>query len=353
MMQPAIIIGAGLSGLVTAYELKKMGIQALVLEARGRYGGRIWTLEGEGRGTPLEMGATWFGDKHQHLIALLLELGVGYFDQYQQGTALLESMSFAPPQRFELPASEEPYHRVLGGTSTVVEALAGRIGEENIRCSTPVREIREQADGLLVLAEDGAEYRCRHVVAALPPRLLLKTIRFSPGLPKEAARVMAGTHTWMSESVKFAVEYERPFWREHGFAGTVYSQAGPATEIYDHTNFEGTAFALKGFLSPGTARLKAADRREMALRQLVKLFGLEAANYLSYTDCPWAAEAYTHHPYDGYVLPHQNSGHPVFALPLMNGRLFLSGSETSPEFGGYMDGAVLSGLLAADRVVLL
>ncbi|MCB0848010.1 MAG: FAD-dependent oxidoreductase, partial [Bacteroidetes bacterium] len=45
--------------------------------------------------------------------------------------------------------------------------------------------------------------------------------------------------------------------------------------------------------------------------------------------------------------------HPVFALPLMNGRLFLSGSETSPEFGGYMDGAVLSGLLAADRVVLL
>ena len=353
MMQPAIIIGAGLSGLVTAYELKKMGIQALVLEARGRYGGRIWTLEGEGRGTPLEMGATWFGDKHQHLIALLLELGVGYFDQYQQGTALLESMSFAPPQRFDLPAAEEPYHRIQGGSRSLIQALVRRIGPEHIRLNTAVTEIREEGQGLELITENGASFQARFVVAALPLRLLVKTIRFSPALPKKRAKLLEQTHTWMSESVKFAVEYEKPFWREHGLAGTVYSQAGPATEIYDHTNLEGTAFALKGFLSPGTAQLKAAARREMALRQLVKLFGLEAANYISYTDCAWASEAYTHYPYDGYILPHQNSGHPSFAEPLMNGRLFLSGTETSPEFGGYMDGAVLSGLLAADRVALL
>lgn len=352
-MNQAIILGAGLSGLVTAYELKKMGIQPLVLEARERCGGRIWTLEGEGRGTPLEMGATWFGDKHQHLMGLLLELGVGYFDQHDQGKALLEAMSFAPPQRFDLPASEEPYHRVQGGSRSLVDALVSRIGEPNIRLNTPIAEIREQGQGLQLTAQDGAEFQARLVVAALPPRLLLKTIRFSPAIPKGTAQVMAQTHTWMSESVKFAVEYERPFWREHGFAGTAYSQAGPATEIYDHTNFEGTAFALKGFLAPGTAQLKEDDRREMVLRQLVKLFGLEAANFLSYIDWVWANEPFTHHPYDGYILPHQNSGHPTFARPLMNGKLFLSGTETSPEFGGYMDGAVLSGLLAADRVALL
>ena len=352
-MHPVIIIGAGLSGLATAYELKKMGIRPLVLEARGRYGGRIWTLPGEGRGTPLEMGATWFGDKHQHLLGLLLELGVGYFDQYSQGVALVEAMSFAPPQRFELPAAEEPYHRVLGGSDALVDALVGRIGEENIRLDTPVTEIREEPDGLQLVAGGGSVYRCRYAVAALPPRLLLKTIKFLPAIPKGIAQVMAQTHTWMSESVKFAVEYEKPFWREHGFAGTAYSQAGPATEIYDHTNFDETAFALKGFLSPGTAQLKENDRREMVLRQLVKLFGLEAANFLSYNDWAWANEPYTHFPYDSYILPHQNSGHPAFAQPLMNGKLFLSGTETSPEFGGYMDGAVLSGLLAADRVALL
>ena len=352
-MQQVIIIGAGLSGLTTAYELKKMGIRPVVLEARGRYGGRIWTLEGEGRATPLEMGATWFGEKHQHLMGMLLELGVGYFDQYSQGKALLESMSFAPPQHFDLSASEEPYHRVLGGSRSLIEALVSRIGKENIRLNTPIQEVREQKEGLKLTAVDGSEYQARLVVSTLPPRLLVKTVRFSPALPKKLVKLMGQTHTWMSESVKFAVEYERPFWREHGFAGTAFSQAGPATEIYDHTNFDGTAFALKGFLSPGTAQLKEDDRREMVLRQLVKLFGLEAANFLSYIDWVWANEVYTHQPYDSYILPHQNSGHPDFALPLMNGKLFLSGTETSPEFGGYMDGAVLSGLLAADRVALL
>lgn len=352
-MNHVIIIGAGLSGLVAAYELKKMGIEPLVLEARGRCGGRIWTLEGEGSGTPLEMGATWFGDKHLHLMSLLLELGVGYFDQHSRGVALLESMSFAPPQRFELPEPEEPYHRLLGGSSKLTKALVCRIGEENIHLNTPIREIREQKEGLKLAAEGGAEYQCRFAIAALPPRLLLKTVRFSPALPRELAQVMAQTHTWMSESVKFAVEYEKPFWREHGFAGTVFSQAGPATEVYDHTNFEETAFALKGFLAAGTALLKEEDRQEMVLRQLVKLFGLEAANFLSYNDWDWAKETYTHYPYDGYILPHQNSGHPAFAQPLINGRLFLSGAETSPEYGGYMDGAVLAGLLAADRVALL
>ncbi|MCB9350431.1 MAG: FAD-dependent oxidoreductase [Lewinellaceae bacterium] len=352
-MQQVIILGAGLSGLTTAYELKKMGIRPVVLEARGRYGGRIWTLEGEGRATPLEMGATWFGEKHQHLMGMLLELGVGYFDQYSQGKALLESMSFAPPQHFDLSASEEPYHRVLGGSRSLIEALVSRIGKENIRLNTPIQEVREQKEGLKLTAVDGSEYQARLVVSTLPPRLLVKTVRFSPALPKKLVKLMGQTHTWMSESVKFAVEYERPFWREHGFAGTAFSQAGPATEIYDHTNFDGTAFALKGFLSPGTAQLKEDDRREMVLRQLVKLFGLEAANFLSYIDWVWANEVYTHQPYDSYILPHQNSGHPDFALPLMNGKLFLSGTETSPEFGGYMDGAVLSGLLAADRVALL
>jgi monoamine oxidase len=54
-----IIIGAGLSGLLTAYRLKEEGVPFKILEARDRTGGRIHTLESK-NGTPLEMGATWF-----------------------------------------------------------------------------------------------------------------------------------------------------------------------------------------------------------------------------------------------------------------------------------------------------
>src|SRR4051794_38257056 len=39
-----VILGAGIAGLVSAYELKRAGYQVTVLEARDRIGGRAWTV---------------------------------------------------------------------------------------------------------------------------------------------------------------------------------------------------------------------------------------------------------------------------------------------------------------------
>lgn len=52
-----IIIGAGISGLAAARELQQRGYQVLILEARNRIGGRIWT--DRSFGFPLDMGASW------------------------------------------------------------------------------------------------------------------------------------------------------------------------------------------------------------------------------------------------------------------------------------------------------
>ena len=38
-----VVIGAGLAGMAAARELNRAGHQVLVLEARDRIGGRIWT----------------------------------------------------------------------------------------------------------------------------------------------------------------------------------------------------------------------------------------------------------------------------------------------------------------------
>ena len=79
-----VIVGAGLSGLLIGYRLKSLGIPFQILEARGRVGGRIYTRLST-NATPVEMGATWFGDQHVHLKKLLEELGIGYFEQYMNG----------------------------------------------------------------------------------------------------------------------------------------------------------------------------------------------------------------------------------------------------------------------------
>ena len=38
-----VILGAGIAGLVSAYELQRAGWDVTVLEARDRIGGRVWT----------------------------------------------------------------------------------------------------------------------------------------------------------------------------------------------------------------------------------------------------------------------------------------------------------------------
>lgn len=349
-MHPILILGAGLSGLVAAYELKKRGIPFLLLEARSRVGGRIHTVAGSGLGVPIEMGATWFGDKHVHLLELIDELGIGYFDQFGEGIALMETMSFAPPQKFEVPPNDEPYHRVRGGTQALIAALVREIGPENIRLNTAIREVRLEADGLVLTDQNGKAYRCQSAISTLPPRLLFKTVNFQPALPEQLLHILAQTHTWMGESVKFGLEYARPFWREKGFSGTIFSQSGPATEVYDHSNVEGTAFSLKGFLAGEVAVFRQEERLALLTRQLSRLLGAEAADFLSYSECIWPQEPFTHTPYDGYILPHQNNGHPIFAKPALDGRFYFAGAETSPEFGGYMDGAVFAGRLVADNI---
>jgi monoamine oxidase len=44
-----VILGAGIAGLVSAYELRRAGWDVTVLEARDRIGGRVWTIRGGDR----------------------------------------------------------------------------------------------------------------------------------------------------------------------------------------------------------------------------------------------------------------------------------------------------------------
>lgn len=344
-MKDCIIIGAGLSGLATAYLLKKQGIQATVIEAQPRYGGRIKTIYSPDGQTPMEMGATWFGSQHQYLIPFLEELGVAYFPQFTKGIALFETMSFAPPQQFEIPVSEAPYFRVKNGTEALIKALVKAVGTANIILNETIERMENTEDSV-ILKSKNTIYEAKKVILAAPPKVLLQHIHFAPQLPHALAQVMETTQTWMAESIKFSIEYATPFWKEKSFSGTVYSQVGLITEMYDHSNFAENGFSLMGFLQGSALQYSKEEREKMVVNQLSKLLGTAASEYRFYQDSCWANEPMTHIASADFIRPHQNNGHPLFAKSLWNNKLFFAGTETANVYGGYMDGAIY----AAKRV---
>ena len=74
-MVDVIVVGAGLAGLCAANSLQARGRQVLVLEARDRIGGRVYTRR-TAAGEPVEMGAQWLNPGHDHMFALVERAGL-------------------------------------------------------------------------------------------------------------------------------------------------------------------------------------------------------------------------------------------------------------------------------------
>ena len=348
-MEDVIIIGAGLSGLVAAYNLKKKNISVKILEAQNRLGGRMQTVYGKDN-TPMEMGGTWFAKDHRNLIQLLSEVNVGYFEQQNEGVALFETMSFEPPQQYFVAANTHSAYRIQSGSSNLINALSNSIGEENIILNTKVGEIIDEGDSIKIVDGNQNEFYCKLLIISVPPKVVANSIQFTPDLPNEFHEVMQNTQTWMSGSTKFSVEYATPFWRVAGFSGSVYSQSGIASEIYDHSSFDQTKFALKGFLNGSAINYSSNERKEKVIQQLVKYFGEQAKDFISYNDKMWTDE-FVQPINDTFLPPHSNNGHPAFHENYMKKKLFFTGTETSHDFEGYMEGAVIAAKSTSDRIL--
>src|SRR4051812_49874663 len=72
-----VIIGAGVSGLSAASELRKSGLSILVLEARDHIGGRAWTRHEPGLPAPPELGAEIIPRRGPQTFELLHEVRQG------------------------------------------------------------------------------------------------------------------------------------------------------------------------------------------------------------------------------------------------------------------------------------
>lgn len=342
-----LIIGGGLSGLLTGYFLKKEGLPFQILEARDRVGGRIHTVKGT-HNTPVEMGATWFTNQHKHLIGLLNELKLDYFDQHMDSSVLFQSSNTSPVQSIKIP-DQPPSHRIAGGTSQLIDTLLQKLNKNHILLNQPVKSIKYTGNSIQVIAED--VFEGHQLVMSIPPKLWSKKIDFEPRLPQQLIDIAQQTHTWMEDSIKVALTYRHPFWEEENLSGTFYSHTGPISELYDHCNHQRSKYALCGFINSSFKSLSYTDRREIVIEQIKEVFGKQALEFIDYEECVWSREEYTFQASDELAYPHQNNGDPIFNNSFFDQKLFISSSESAAEFPGYMEGAVYAAETVAQKII--
>ena len=326
-----LIVGAGLSGLYTAYLLQEY-YDIQILEARSRVGGRVMNVGGH------DMGPSWVWGHQTNILSLISSLGLELIEQYTQGLALYDSPEGV--QRFESPSSA-PSARIKGGVIALIHALSEKVNV-TLSLENRVLSITQKGDSLHVESSKG-HYEVDRIISTLPPRLVRESITFTPVLPEKLKTELQNIPTWMGYSSKCVIEFDTAFWKDEGLSGFSFSHLGPLGEIHDACTEE-TA-ALFGFLH---SQAKMENIEENVRVQLIRLYGEKASNPKNIYMIDWKKEAYTSTRLDALPLrEHPNYG---FDVTHFDGRLIFSGTESAFKEGGYLEGALNAAKVAASKL---
>jgi monoamine oxidase len=347
-----IIIGGGLSGLYAASLLSKNNRPFVVLEARGRIGGRI--LSTEHHGFFSDLGPSWYWPEiNPRMTNLIQTLGLEGYRQFEEGLGRFEY----PDGRVQTVrgyAAEPASWRLMGGMGALITKLSEQIPAAAVKLNSPVCAIEKTAAKILVSVgelekEPRARFSADRVILAIPPRLAAATILFTPDLSPHLTQAMLRTGTWMAGQAKFYAFYEDPWWRQAGLSGQAFSQRGPLGEIHDGSNKGQGPYGLTGFLGiPAAQRRREHALNEAILAQLAALYGKPAARPVTFYYQDWARERFTATDFDQPPMRE----HPVYQPPagktaIWDHTLYFAGSETASQHGGYLEGALVS----AERAV--
>lgn len=340
-----LIVGAGLSGLHLASRLQQQQKSFLVVEARGRVGGRIFTDPQSN----VDLGPAWFWPAHTNVSELINTLSLPVIEQNVEGLGLFQTGT----ELHQIPQnSGDLSFRIDGGMTKLIDAIASKIPAEAIQLFTAVTKLELKADHVLVTvssldSQDSVQIKCKHVALAIPPRLVAQNIEFEPSLPKDLTHQWHDVPTWMGGQAKAIVEFDKAFWRDEGLSGFAYSQTGPLVEIHDASTHNHAA--LFGFIG-----LPAQQRLSVPPTQLVGLVRAQIETLFKHSPTririqDWAKEPLTSNELD-FISPRYHPHYGAHDSSVWQDQVCLCSSENATQFGGYLEGAIIASYQAFESI---
>lgn len=402
-----VIIGAGAAGLSAAQQLRKAGFEPLVLEARKRIGGRIWTDRSH---APVEFGAEfihgeyattweivrqeqievqkWAGPRHYavggHRLAAEQdqalkdrttelyeaverydgpdlsvdqvlaaasqpgEAAIGYAQRWFANlegadTSLLSASQLANEHR--LTSAGPTNFRFVNGYDQIPHALAEGL---QIRLNNAVERVEWNEQGATLTLAKGKQIKAKKLLITVPIGVL-QTGRpsFEPALPAEKQAAIQAIP--MGHVTKVILWFKQSFWEPFGYLST---DGKAATWWPSGTEAQP---ALTGYVGgPQALALDALDESEavaLGLGEIVALFGKPARELflggqrISWSKDPWSEGAYT------YSQVGMGDARARLAAPIAD-TLFFAGEATLTN--GHLatvHGAIESGRRAADEIL--
>ena len=354
-----LILGAGMAGLVAAYELSKSGHDVTVLEARTRPGGRVHTLrEPFSDGLFAEEGAARIPENHDVTLkyvkefALPLEpfypsrLNAVRFDRGRREEVPIEGFTDAMTQNYggELGGTPERWQKIVGGTDMLPKAFAQRLGEKIQYGSALVRIEQDARQARVVFLKAGQRQ-------TLTADRVLCTIPFSvlrnidlPALSERKRDIIKNTR--YDAVSRVYLQTRNRFFEEKGLNGFAFARG--AVEIWQPTwNLPGPRGILMTYARPGEAekitRLNENDRVTTTLTQLDEIFaGLKENFERGATKC-WMDDEWSRGAWAFVGLSN------FFTAVASDDRIHFAGEHLS-AWSSWMQGALSSGLRAVKEI---
>jgi monoamine oxidase len=385
-----LIIGAGASGLMAAWELVQAGKKVAIVEARDRIGGRINTHTDEQFSIPIELGAEFIhGDLE--LTQLLLkkakaasikisgEIWQKENEKLQKQEDFIEDYSRLEKKFKELkqdmPVSQFIKDYLEGSEyeevrTTLKNYVEGYYAADIAKASTMAlcKELTTSDDvqyriegGYVEVITNQKTFAARKVLVTVPLGVLQSgQINFFPSIDE---KMKAAKSLGFGPVIKLVLQFENPFWQNRDFTGNkdlerfsfLFSKEDVPTWWTQYPKKEAL---LTGWLAgPKAERLKNNTAQEIldkALHSLHSIFSVEIA-YLKQILKGWQVANWTTDIYNcgGYAYDVVNGTalRKIVKEPLYN-TLFFSGEALyeGPEIGT-VEAALTSGRETAHEMI--